>query len=264
MSTWIDLTKIEELKEIADGDQIHINHEGCPAGTDRKRRLYIKRDGITFLAYCHHCSGSGVLTMGGLSGRKTIRRNNKDENSSGIPITLPADYEELKPGKHSQAVQWVAKYGVPTHQFGWSERLKRIIIPVFEKGELIGYQARAMNGEKPKYRTYGTLENVLHRYSGNSCVIVEDYISQCRLGRFAISSLCLFGTNLSKLGFCKLINNHFEEVFIWLDDDNRHVKKQQLRLFFELGKFFDARIIKGQKQPKECSKEEIVATLGIS
>ena len=42
------------------GAQVHVNHEGCPEGLDRKKRLYIKRlPDNSVLAYCHHCGSSG-------------------------------------------------------------------------------------------------------------------------------------------------------------------------------------------------------------
>lgn len=55
-----------EIARLSDGEQIHVNHKDCTAGSDTKRRLYLRRtsDGTTTLAYCHHCGEKGVLRKG--------------------------------------------------------------------------------------------------------------------------------------------------------------------------------------------------------
>lgn len=54
-----------DIKGLAEGQQIHVNHINCPAGSDTKKRLYLKRakDGAVVLGYCHHCSTKGVLRL---------------------------------------------------------------------------------------------------------------------------------------------------------------------------------------------------------
>lgn len=44
-------------------DTVHLNHDGCPAGVDSKRRLYATttEDGSGTIFYCHHCQGKGFF-----------------------------------------------------------------------------------------------------------------------------------------------------------------------------------------------------------
>ena len=55
----------DRASSLVPGKSIHINHEGCEAGKDTKRRLYISitSDGGAVLAYCHHCGRRGFYPM---------------------------------------------------------------------------------------------------------------------------------------------------------------------------------------------------------
>ncbi len=49
--------------------QVKVNHAGCSAGTDTKKRLYIRitEDGDKILAYCHHCNKRGIKPLNRLT-----------------------------------------------------------------------------------------------------------------------------------------------------------------------------------------------------
>src|SRR5688572_12518334 len=53
----LEYTHVKEHIPVSVGEQVHVNHDSCPAGTDTKKRLYIRRTNEAILAYCHNCGG---------------------------------------------------------------------------------------------------------------------------------------------------------------------------------------------------------------
>ena len=60
----IDQKLIKAHAPSNNNEQTHVNHVGCPAGEDKKRRLYIKRTDKALLAFCHHCGEKGFVKLG--------------------------------------------------------------------------------------------------------------------------------------------------------------------------------------------------------
>ena len=97
---------------LRDGEQVKVNHKNCSAGEDTKKRLYIKKVYGGALAYCHHCTGVGVLFNE--DGRKDLSkwlRSESRELLTSRPVAV--SFEAIKRGHFDFTVEskaWLNKY----------------------------------------------------------------------------------------------------------------------------------------------------------
>jgi hypothetical protein len=159
---------------LQEGDQVHVNHQLCPAGVDTKKRLYLKQieDG-KILGYCHHCGESGIL-----NGQKTI----KSLAALKDPLTreikqghiVPRLEHGLVPIQEPHYTAWLARMGYyatgarkQEHQrgllpdfVGYHPPTKRIYVPFYTHLELQtvpsstiqdpdGFQSRGIDPHDP-------------------------------------------------------------------------------------------------------------------
>jgi len=223
------LTRAEYLPEAPTqvGAQVHINHANCPAGTDRKRRLYIKRlDVSTVVAFCHHCGKRG-----------TNKKFNREALLEFVPPeqkalwSLPKDFS---PEFSHAAQQWIEKY-IPLSvanrwHIGYSEQMRRVILPIWNGDKLACYQARRIYADdpKPKYLTYKNDKGPFFFVRGDSdtVIVVEDMLSAIVLGEQGYSTVALLGTYMTNNIVNHIISNYSGAV-VMLDDNNIDVKKQK-------------------------------------
>ena len=259
-------------------EQVNVNHEGCSAGEDRKKRLYIKRTKDAILYYCHHCSEHRTV-------RDSVRKNKsyaaKSAKAYGERIlSLPKDSSSDTAEWPSPARVWVWKYGITDREIKdrgivYSERMRRILIPCWNEGKLMSFQSRDVHGDgKPKYLSYGDKDSVYAvltvrpEPSGSEgasdpttlikpLCIVEDVLSCIKVGR-QMDSLALRKCSLSDKELWWIVKEGYNDFTIFLDDDNAQVKKQQIVLKNKLAPFGCTRVVHtGGIDPKELSDEEI-------
>ena len=264
---------LSHAEDVGVGEQIHVNHTNCSAGEDTKRRLYIRRtDDGSIVAYCHHCSQSGYY-------REDERRYRTLESTFGSSQTitkrsvqLPRDSQSDTGAWPPKAKVWLYRYGITDeeikrHGIVYSNDLGRVILPVYNGGNLVGYQARQIFDDgKEKYLTQTTDPSRMVWYTSNTTsssavCFCEDILSAIRVGR-RMSSCALLGTNLKDEVLNQIISKH-DEFYIFLDDDNRQVVMSQIALKNKLELFGTVHLIKGVgKDPKECTDTELQEILG--
>lgn len=153
---------------------IHINHANCPAGYDRKRRLYItrKEDGQV-VAYCHHCgmsgsSGTGKRTLGRGSRNLASTVGTVEDHQAGEAAKASTTTGVQFPAKSSfspeewpkEVKDWYRGFGVTDNEAraygfafvldGWPRH--RLGLPCYDGGVLNGIQFRKiLPDEGPKY-----------------------------------------------------------------------------------------------------------------
>lgn len=253
------------------GEQTHVNHENCPAGADRKKRLYIKHlsDG-GHLFYCHHCSCSGIYRtkITNVHFKKQSHLVPKDPKDIRLPIDIVKD-TTLWP---STAHGWLIKYGITKDEVKnngivYSPSLDRLLFPLYMDGDYIGWQGRRLSDdeEKPKYitmvdrlRTTGNCSQHRQPSGSDNAIIVEDILSAIKTGRQGIDSIALLGSHPTP----ELINwiaSRYKNIFIWLDNDKPEVKKQQQKLnnLFKVLVNGEVKLILTDKDPKDYSDQEI-------
>ena len=167
--------------------------------------------------------------------------------------------------KYGITEEEIAKYGIV-----YSDSERRVILPVYDNGDLVITQSRKVFDDDtgPKYRTVKRRAGVFSAKCDtpivvcNQCVITEDILSAIKCSRF-IDSFALLGTTLSDSCLGKILKNQYDKCFIFLDDDNRQVKLDQIVLKNKLELYIDdVRIVKsGGRDPKEMSDLDLMKLL---
>lgn len=270
------------------GEQIHINHVGCSAGEDTKKRLYVKRVTGGVLAYCHHCgcAGASFEKKGSYETESLRKYLYKEEPLVGVTSRL-SDGDLVKLLEESNLNQvsidsaiWLNKYPIVTTHFSPTHFSATtdgdIVLPIRNSGDnTIGAQIRRVD-KLPKYLTYYS-----ERAKGNSAwftpqkpmefgaffpylAITEDMLSAGTISTYRnIPSVALIGTSMDKYteeDLLSFVNSHrITKIVIWLDDDAAG-QKAAGKLFVRLSYILPAgvHVVNVQyKQPKECTMEEI-------
>ena len=256
--------------------EIREDHEECG---DNRARKYTRRTSNGRVWFCHNCGERGFEPDGPLSASETIRRVQSSRllgevlEQSVRDIHLPSDCNvESIPvagwawlNKYYITQDEVLKYGI-----GYSERYKRLVLPVFVKDRLVYWQGRNLKAppypkDNPKYlniRASGA-KNVFfrinHARETRTLVVVEDILSAIRVGRTGTDSLALLGSYFPTL----LLNlfKPYDEVLIYLDDDKW---KESIKAAIRFSTLSGIRFVvkRNVKDPKELTPEALSAFLG--
>ena len=250
------------------GEQVHINHDGCSAGTDTKRRLYIKRVERGLLAYCHHCSEKAFV-------RDTSSRLSSWITKSGTvtalkplhPTTVFTDELSL------EAKMWLLKYWCDPKDTKFFQGVKGRptqagLVLYDPEWNIKGMQIRNLTPEaKPKYIT--KMFDSINKddacwFVKKPCftlVITEDYLSAYRIYKDAgCSSVALLKTSVSDRTLATIAEVDPISVYVWLDPDDAGIKgaKEAVKkLSYYLPKSTVVQNIGSELEPKECNKEDI-------
>ena len=220
-------------------EQVHVNHEGCEAGEDKKRRLYIKRTDKGLVAYCHHCNEKGFASD---SSARLSTWLFSGSTSHASRQQLPTLVEVSIEGKI-----WLGKYycdstDKPFNGIKGNTKLLSLDL-VDHNGDVIGYQVRNLvPNAVPKYVSHYFAQNnrgdVAWFYSGHkTLVITEDYLSAYRIHKdTGFTSMALLRTSLTDQALIQICELEFEQVIVWLDSDEAGKKgakkvKTQLQHF---------------------------------
>lgn len=270
----IDNRLIEKYAPATVGEQVHVNHEGCPAGTDTKRRLYIKRQADCILAYCHHCNEHRVLKSAGQRTLNQIKRAlaYEQDGSSMLPV-LPDDVVLYRDWSDAAKAQ-LMRYGlsaITTEHFGimYSPSLGRIVFPYYDdcgntafvsqrlvEGETVGkkwlncgvkplgiYETMAVNAPRP-----------------NNIVLVEDPISAMKIARLTNwDAMCLHGTTMSDVQFSYIANLPAAvSARVWLDgDDAGKIGTHDIMKRLVPIRVMEPPIFLAEQDPKDCGSLEL-------
>ena len=246
------------------GDQVHINHTGCEAGEDKRRRLYIKRIEQGVVAYCHHCNESGFAKDGN-SGRMSSWLNKR--TTTVAKITAKPILASLP----TAGKMWLMTNYCPTSTEYFngvaSEGMKVALTLHNPESEVIGWQIRNLeHGATPKYLTHYTRDSVrgdaswFHKVS-KTLVITEDYLSAYRVNRdTGLSSVALLRTTMSDKTLMQVHDLEFKDIFIWLDPDEAG-KKGTTDVYKKLTHFLptttNIAMLGIDKEPKECDPADL-------
>ncbi len=255
---------LEQAKQLERGRDKRIGHY-CGDGDVLK--IAHTKDGYS--AYCFRCGDSGFTGHV----RQTLSQfdflqQKEVEDEICKTMELPSDFTTDIPQDHAI---WLYKAGIGILEnkalgFGYSKRLGRVVLPVYQDGELVYLQARATRfpEQQPKYLNIAGADKggiLYKRYPDGSdslltstVVITEDILSAARIGEVNIS-YSLLGTKLSD-GQANQIGKYANAIW-WLDGDNAGItgaRKGQRKLQFLVE---SQRIIRTPKDPKCYSKRII-------
>lgn len=225
-------------------------------------------------AKCFRCGKSGSYSKA-LAGRSLIKKRAEAYGSGGVStgrgFVLPKDLNGRPSTWPTKAQVWPYRFGITERELiryniGWSEFLGRVVIPVYLRGDLVGYQSRKIDPHDtmPKYLSSwrdSTRCGVYTYQPTQHIVITEDVLSSIKVGRHC-ASYALMGTSINDTGLNLLTKRHSEYI-IYLDNDNHIVKKKQRELSNRLKLFGSVRIIKQDKDPKELTDKELLECLSL-
>ena len=246
------------LDRCAPGCTIKIPHEGC--STSAALSVSNRLDG--YLIYCHKCKFTLFVPHQDSVSERRVRKElieAQQEALSKLTYDLPEDFSQtIAPiglawlGKAGWTVSLINRYNI-----GWSERLKRVILPM-----PIGYTARAvLPFDQPKY-LQKCPEGALWRSNQmvtSTCVVTEDILSAGRVGEL-LSSYALNGTSASAAEIGALCRHDL--IIVWLDPD-RAGSSGAKALCSNLS-FIGKRVVKiYNKEPKHMTREELRSVLEV-
>jgi len=245
------------------GEQVHVNHTGCEAGEDKKRRLYIKRTDKGLVAYCHHCNEKGFAS----------------DNSARLSTWLTSSTKTTKEQKRKPTLAplslggkvWLTNYNCPTRVpnfMGVEGDPSRVALMLYDlQNNPVGMQIRSLRPDADlKYVTYFDNSNsdVAWFYNGNkTLVITEDYLSAYRVQRdVGFSSMALLRTSITDRTLTQIYDTGFNEIYIWLDSDDAGAVGAA-KVSKTLQHFLPADVklltIHSNEEPKECTSEQLVS-----
>ncbi len=247
-----------------------IRFDWCPFcnKTVSSRGFIVWRTGSGWSMYCHKCGTSRRYKRDGVASPSTII--SRVNGLVSVPkrkvgtAYLPEDFDTTLPGV---AKQWLRKYGVTDdeckrYRFGYSERMNRLIMPVFKDGEVIYWQGRRLSGNKheKKYISMrGTTKESFFELTtpGEDCaVLVEDIVSAIVVRRAGYNAVSLLGSYIGDSVATRLTAIGIKRVVVWLDPDKRKEAVRFARKLSGLG-FSATCLVTPTKDPKDYSITQV-------
>lgn len=272
-----DAVWLRHAKTLQAGQSRRI--ECCAAD----RSLQITNDRRGYRGYCHRCHEKFFEPHGEHSLATLARRREEFALVQDRTVKLPSDFTLEVP---TDEAVWLYKAGISSeiaryYGIGWSPRLGRIFVPVYDQGKLVAYTARLRYG-RPKYIEKsidpgGTIFKaspalILPSYKdwamgqGPDAVLVEDNLSGIRVGRVCQYAVSLMGTSANSKQLASALDTGgagmglgrpIKTISVWLDPDKAGVYAsrelcQKLRM---LG--YTVRPVHSARDPKYYSNEQI-------
>lgn len=254
-----------EWLEIAKGLKLGGNtYIECTCGSGRTLVVNHRNNGYS--TFCFRCDRKewqpkGIMTIAEIT---AMNKLNKEASSFKSKIVLPEDFSTEIP---IEGRLWLYRASITgslikKYNIGYSEKLKRVILPVYRYNKLIWFIGRAVHkGQKPKYLAPSENRDRVLFHSGspqrNTWVIVtEDILSCIRVGQ-VIDAVSLLGTKLSIEQTYQLMNF---KVILWLDNDKAGCDATK-KMEKELAMVTDVHKVVTEKDPKMLTNKEIHNTL---
>ena len=265
------------IAEYCDGNMpldTPTRHAWCPfCNKDVSARGFIVwRTHTGWSMFCHKCGVSRRFKRDGVASPSTlISRVNgirSPLNRKGGSAYLPEDFVLDLPGA---AKQWLRKYGVTDaeakrYRFGYSERMNRLIMPVFKDGEVVYWQGRRLSGNRHEMK-YLSMRGAtkdsffeLITPGATNAVLVEDIVSAIVLRRAGYNAISLLGSYIGDAAASRLKSLGLTSVCVWLDPDKRKESVKFARKLSGLG-FSATCLVTPTKDPKDYSITQIRAHL---
>jgi hypothetical protein len=240
------------------GEQVHVNHTGCEAGEDKKRRLYIKRTDKGLVAYCHHCNDKGFASDTSSRLSEWLHKDTKTHTTG-----YTAKFGPISP----KGKLWLHKHhcdAADVYFKGVVGQLDQVSLTLYDPyWNPIGWQIRNLVKE-PKYLTKITdtrADAAWFVKDHKTLVITEDYLSAYRVHNdTGLSSLALLRTTITDKTLIQIQELGFNTIFIWLDPDEagrKGAKKVQETLSHYLSDEVDVINHFSDQEPKQHTKKEL-------
>lgn len=224
----------------------------------------ITNHGEVYSYHCFRCKSKEAKPAPPMTPQERRAMEQQAAEFKAAPPTLPPDFtKEIPPA----GILWLAKGGlnhsdIDRFGFGYSPKMQRVIMPVYEGDELVAVQARALRRDHiPKYlgqirRNPRPAFRAQHSASADTLVLTEDMLSACRVSKVC-DAWSLLGTNLVPAVLASIAETHHPNIAIWMDEDGAGVfARRRMRAQLQVtGK--TVRLITSDRDPKKHSLAEI-------
>lgn len=182
-----------------------------------------KHNGIS--AWCHRCVEPGWIPLTEpLSDRiKRLAGQRQADEAARETLSLPAGVKQPKDWPDAARV-WLYKAGLSNDEivqrgFYYSERMRRVIMPVYLDGKLVYWQGRGLDPDQSKYLNPKVDRSAVTYRSGKGEVIVltEDILSACKVSKVT-EAWSIMGVALSDYNLLALSRTR-RPVIVALDPD---------------------------------------------
>jgi hypothetical protein len=189
---------------------------------------------------------------------KGLRNDRVHTPREDYVVVLPADFNSLlndddKVPDHAHA--WLYQYelndaDIFTYNIGYSHKLERVIIPVYENNKLIAWQGRDIYYRRNKelfkkgilkkpplkyyteYNPYSSVYNNninntklyynIYNKNSNNLIIVEDILSAIKVfNKFKYNVKALLNSTLTDNSIQTLNLHKYDTTYLWIDYDMR-------------------------------------------
>lgn len=251
------------LKGLPVGATAKYPHPGC--STSLALKVRVEAEGISL--HCFKCAAHHWVRAEGLSYRdRKVRLAEMaalatEKQRKGYE--LPADFSHTIP---VQGLAWLGMGGwsedlIVRHHVGWSDKLKRVVIPVQPQG----YTARAVfPDQQPKYLEKAPAKSLWTSNTFNrpttSLVLTEDILSAGRVGEFT-EARALLGTDMNSI----IPPPHVTLVGIWTDNDKAgKTARDNIRAKLQWMPMVTIVDIHSEADPKTYSRKDLLCILKSS
>ena len=251
-----------QINDLQVGQTVYVDHEKC--GDTRRRLGYTRVDTNKVLYRCFNCDYKGVTSF------RKAGKNVKGEVAYPKEASIPDDAEFNPAYWPREAKQWVGELlgEAAKHKFYYSASQSRLVIPYFDAEGLLWTNARSLDKEvQPKYILRKTKRMGTERPfylnnwdAGNKVVLVEDCLSALQISRLeGVTGIACMGTTISYENIQKLKYLQPTVVYVFLDNDNKDVKKNQIKMRKQLDLHLpcEVELVRGNKDPKQHTLEEL-------
>lgn len=251
------------VSSLSEGNTVSVDCHKCD---DTRGRLYYTRKDNKLVFYCHNCGYKGATRNPFAVKQEAVRGSIKAE------CKLPSDVTYLLPNFPAPALSWLScipQEKVVEYKICYSQSMNRLIMPFYNGDGLAWMNCRSFDvNEKRKYLLYKRIKHkpifYTNNYRDNAIVICEDMLSAIKVSVLGLTGIASMGVGLDQHGFGLIRYLDPAKVYIFYDNDNAEVKRGQNKLKKELQLLLscDTSIIRHNKDPKECSVEELKHLLG--
>jgi hypothetical protein len=248
------------------GDEARTGHDCGPGQV-----LKVSNTEAGYAAWCFRCADKGFIPHPQPSLSERLRRLERAriaEVRASSTVSLPDPAITNPQAWPSPARVWLYKAGLSNSDieslgFYWCPDLDRVVLPVYDGGTLVYWQARAVDGRQPKYiNPKVDRSRIVAKYgSGPVLALTEDILSAVKVGKVTSAWACM-GTVLPDPVLLQIVDTGLP-VAIVLDPDagGRKGRTRMRKQLLSVG--VDAQIIEVPRDPKFMSRQEIASCMGL-
>jgi DNA primase len=216
------LKAAQRLKLGGKGRAFH----GC-TGSSNSPTLLISNERDKWSGWCFRCHETVIEWKPKESFAERVKRMREEQEADEViaaTTALPQPMNFDPTTWPDDAYLWLLKASVGRRhvkQLGayYHKPTNRVVLPVFDAGELVYWQARSIDGREPKYMGAAIdKRHIVAAYGTDDIsVLTEDILSAFRVGQVS-RGVALLGTSLTDKVLARLIGEA-KPVVVWLDPD---------------------------------------------